>query len=596
MQTTNIDHIRHSFAHLTNIAVRKFYPKAQPAIGPAIEHGFYQDFGNVKITDADLPKIEKEIRAIAKLNLPFTKELWPVKKAVDFYKKEKQPYKVEIARDLVKEKKLTKLGIVKTGDVLVDLCRGGHIKNTKELPLDAFKLTRVAGAYWRGSEKNPMLTRIYGVSFQKKQELDRYLKTQEEAGKRDHRKLGKDLGLFAIVEEVGPGLPLFYPNGALLRRIVEEYITTLQETKGYQPIWIPHITKGELYKISGHLDKFDALYPPMKLKGEADYYLKPMNCPHFMMLYKSVLHSWRELPVRWTATTTNYRYEKSGELSGLTRVRALTQDDCHVFLREDQIETEVNLMLDMVQEVYGRFGFKDFWVRISTRDPKNKAKYIGEERIWRESEHILSRVIKKRGWKHELGVGEAAFYGPKLDFIFRDVLGREWQLSTIQLDMNLPGRFKLEYIDEKGEKQQPIVLHRAILGSTERFLGILIEHFAGAFPLWLAPEQIWILPISDKFIPFANSVAEKLKAESKENLRIVVKSENETLGKKIREGELQKIPYLLIVGERETQNKTVSVRTRGKGDIGQMKIEEFLGKITAELNQRKSAIISINQR
>jgi threonyl-tRNA synthetase len=326
----------------------------------------------------------------------------------------------------------------------------------------------------------------------------------------------------------------------------------------------------------------------MKLEGEADYYLKPMNCPHFMVLYKTVGHSYRDLPVRWTSTTTNYRYEKSGELFGLTRVRALTQDDCHVFLRQDQTAEEVNLMLDMIQEVYAKFGFKDFWVRISTRDPKNKAKYIGEERIWRESEHILSQLVERRGWKHELGVGEAAFYGPKLDFIFRYVLGREWQLSTIQLDMNLPGRFKLEYINEKGEKQQPIVLHRAILGSTERFLGILIEHFAGAFPLWLAPEQIWILPISDKFTPFANSVAEKLKAESKENLRIVVKSENETLGKKIREGELQKIPYLLIVGERETQNKTVSVRTRGKGDIGQMKISEFLQKVENEIEEKSA--------
>ena len=595
METTNIENIRHSFAHLTNIAVRKFYTKAQPAIGPAIENGFYQDFGNVKITDADLPKIEKEIRAIARMNLPFTKELWPVKKAVDFYKKEKQPYKVEIARDLVKEKKLTRLGIVKTGDVLVDLCRGGHIKNTKELPLEAFKLTRVAGAYWRGDEKNPMLTRVYGVAFGTKKELEQYLWQQEEAAKRDHRKLGKELGLFAIADEVGPGLPMFYPKGAIVRRIIEDYISKLQEQKGYKPIWIPHITKGDLYKLSGHLDKYDAMYPPMKLEGEANYYLKPMNCPHFMVLYKTVGHSYRDLPLRWTCTTTNYRYEKSGELSGLTRVRSLTQDDCHVFLRADQIEGEVNLMLDMIQEVYQKFGFNDFWVRISTRDSKNKAKYIGDSKIWDESEKILSKLIAKRGWKQKIGEGEAAFYGPKLDFLFKDVLGREWQLSTIQLDMNLPGRFKLEYTDENGKKQQPIVLHRAILGSTERFLGILIEHYTGAFPLWLAPEQIWILPVSDKSLLYANSIRNQLQQECP-SLRIVYKTENETLGKKIREGELQKIPYLLIVGEREAQNNTVSVRARGKGDLGQMIIQEFLSKITEELDQHESAKISVNQR
>ena len=584
MKSDNIEHIRHSFAHLTNIAVRKFYPKAQPAIGPAIENGFYQDFGNVKITEEDLPKIEKAIREIATQNLSFTKELWPVRKVLDFYKKEKQPYKVAIAKDLVKEQKLTKLGIVKTGDLLVDLCRGGHVKNTSELPLDAFKLTKVAGAYWRGEEKNPMLTRVYGLAFATKKELDTHVAMLLEAEKRDHRKLGKELGLFAIADEVGPGLPMFYPKGAILRRIIENYIIDIQEKKGYVPIWIPHITKGDLYKTSGHLDKFDALYPPMKLKGEADYYLKPMNCPHFMVLYKTVGHSYRDLPLRWTCTTTNYRYEKSGELSGLTRVRSLTQDDCHVFLQADQIEGEVNLMLDMIQEVYQKFGFNDFWVRISTRDPKNKAKYIGDSKIWNKSEKVLSKLIAKRGWKQKIGEGEAAFYGPKLDFIFKDVLGREWQLSTIQLDMNLPERFKLEYVDENGKKQQPIVLHRAILGSTERFLGILIEHYAGAFPLWLAPEQIWILPISEKFIPFANKIAEKLKA-GKENLRVVVKSENETLGKKIREGELQKIPYLLIVGEREAQSNAVSVRVRGKGNLGQMTVEEFLSKITKELNQ-----------
>jgi len=388
---------------------------------------------------------------------------------------------------------------------------------------------------------------------------------------------------------------MFYPKGALLRRIVEDYIVQLQEQKGYKPIWVPHITKGNLYKLSGHLDKYDAMYPPMTLKGEADYYLKPMNCPHFMALYKTTPHSYRDLPLRWTSTTTNYRYEKSGELSGLTRVRSLTQDDCHVFLRQDQIAQEINLMLDMIQEVYTKFGFKDFWVRISTRDPKNKKKYIGHEKVWNESEKALSRLIEKRGWKHHIGEGEAAFYGPKLDFIFKDVLGREWQLSTIQLDMNLPERFKLEYTDEKGEKQQPIVLHRAILGSTERFLGIVIEHFAGAFPLWLAPEQIWILPISDKFVPYAHKIAQALAGTvpvsgdcPRSTLRVVVREENETLGKKIREGQMQKIPYLVIVGEKEEQQGTISVRDRQKGDLGQMGIEQFLIQIQQEIKEKSA--------
>ncbi|MDP4007094.1 MAG: threonine--tRNA ligase [bacterium] len=584
MKQESLDNIRHSFAHLLASAVQKLYPKAQFGIGPVIENGFYYDFKNIDISEKDLPKLEKEMRGIAMRNLAFKKELWPVLKAAAYFKKKKQPFKVELIKDLSREKKVGKVGMVWTGDVFLDLCRGGHIKNTRELPLDAFKLTHVAGAYWRGDEKNPMLKRVYGAAFQTTKELEQYLWQQEEAKKRDHRKLGKELGLFSIADEVGPGLPMFYPKGALLRRIVEQYITTLQEENGYHPIWIPHITKGELYRISGHLDKFDAMYPAMKLKGEADYYLKPMNCPHFMMLYKGIPHSWRELPLRWTATTTNYRYEKSGELSGLTRVRSLTQDDCHVFLRPDQIEEELNLMFDMIEAAYLKFGFKDFWVRISTRDPKAKTKYIGSEKIWRESEKILSRLVKKRGWKQKAGVGEAAFYGPKLDFIFKDVLNREWQLSTVQLDMNLPERFSLEYVDQKGKKLRPVVLHRAILGSTERFLGILIEHFGGAFPLWLSPEQAWILPVSDKFTDYAKKVVEQLRLLSP-SLRIVIRDENETLGKKIREGETQKIPYLLVVGEKEMAKAAVAPRKRGKGDLGLMSVAEFASLVKKELEE-----------
>lgn len=555
------------------MAVIKKFPKTKLGIGPTIENGFYYDFKLPNpIADKDLPEIEKIMREIVTQKLDFAGENSTQAKAKKLFNG--QPFKLELIQDFVKDKK--ELTVYRTGSDFFDLCRGGHVGNTSEIDPDAFKLVSVAGAYWKGSEKNPMLTRIYAAAFETKEELERHLALLEEAKKRDHRKLGKELKLFALIDEVGPGLPLFYPKGALLRRIVEEYVTKLQESRGYLPIWIPHITKGELYKISGHLEKYDAMYPPMKLKGEADYYLKPMNCPHFMMLYKTTLHSYRDLPVRWTSTTTNYRYEKSGELSGLTRVRALTQDDCHVFARPDQIESEINLMLDMIAELYEKFGFKDFWVRISTHDPKKKEKYIGDQSVWEESESAISRTIEKRGWRREIGAGEAAFYGPKLDFIFKDVIGREWQLSTIQLDMNLPARFDIEYTDAGGAKKQPVLIHRALLGSTERFLGILIEHFAGAFPFWLAPTQILILTVNDSVKSYAADVKKRLEAES---VRIELDDRNETIGKKIREGELQKIPYLLVIGPREAESETIAVRERTKGDRGAITLEEFLDSI-----------------
>ena len=574
-----LEEIRHSLAHLLAAAVLKKYPETKLGIGPVIENGFYYDFLFPKpITEEDLKDLEKEIQRLAKENLEFRGEEITPAKAKKLFKD--QPFKLDLIKEFSKDGK--KLTLYHTGDIFTDLCRGGHVKNTGEINPEGFKLSHLAGAYWRGSEKNPMLTRIYGLAFSNKKDLEEYLKIAEEAKKHDHRKLGKELGLFTIIDEIGPGLPLFYPKGAILRRLVENYITKLQEKNGYLPIWIPHITKGELYKISGHLDKYDAMYPPMKLKGEADYYLKPMNCPHFMMLYKSLPHSYRELPIRYTATTTNYRYEKSGELTGLTRVRALTQDDCHVFARPDQIESEINLMLDMIGEVYQDFGFKDFWVRISIHDPKNKDKYIGDKKIWEESEMALEKLIKNRGWKHEIGLGEAAFYGPKLDFILKDVLGREWQLSTIQLDMNLPKRFELEYTDGSGAKKQPIVIHRAILGSTERFLAILIEHFGGAFPLWLAPIQISVIPVSEKHLDYAKKIVGEL-----QNYRVTTLEENETLGKKIRSSELQKIPYILVVGDKETAENSVNVRHYKKGVLGTMAMEKLVKEINGEIENKK---------
>ncbi|MDP2696454.1 MAG: threonine--tRNA ligase [bacterium] len=571
-QTESIDDVRHSLAHLLAAAVLRDFPKAKLAIGPVIENGFYYDFLLPRpLTPDDLKRFQKTMRELVKANLPFSgQEVTPAQAKEQF---KDQQFKLELIDEFTNPPAGDKqpLTVYDTGDIFSDLCRGGHVNKTGEINADGFKLDKIAGAYWRGDEKNPQLQRVYGLAFDTKEELDNYLVMREEAQRRDHRKLGKELGLFMISDEVGPGLPLFYPKGAILRRLVENFITELQEKRGYQPIWIPHITKGELYKISGHLDKYDAMFPPMKLKNEADYYIKPMNCPHFMMLYKSEQHSYKELPLRYTSTTTVYRHEKSGELSGLTRVRSLTQDDCHVFSTPDQLEGEINLMLDMIAEVYDKFGFKDFRVRVSTHDPEDKDKYIGDPKIWAVSEKTLTDLIRKRKWEYEIGVGEAAFYGPKLDFIFKDVLGREWQMTTIQLDMNLPKRFDLEYIAADGTKQQPVVLHRAILGSTERFLGILIEHYAGAFPFWLAPVQLKIIPVGEKHLDYAKEIADQLK-----DYRVEVASENETVGKKIRNAELQKIPYLLVVGDTEISNKTVRVRERQKGDLGEMAVDKFL--------------------
>jgi threonyl-tRNA synthetase len=585
-QSQDIENIRHSFAHLVNIAVRRFYPKAQPAIGPAIENGFYQDFGNVNIPKEDLPKIENEMRAIAKRNLPFKKELWPASKAIAHFKKENQPYKIALAKDLVKAKKLTKLGIMRTGDVLVDLCRGGHIKNTKELPLDAFKLTRVAGAYWRGDSKNPMLTRVYGVAFKSKKELASHLARVEEAEKRDHRKLGRELGLFTFSELVGPGLPLFTPKGTIIRKTLSDFVENLERDSGYQQVWIPHITKPDLYRVSGHLEKFkeDLFY----VKGrESKFVLKPMNCPHHTQIYKSQLRSWRDLPVRFFETTTVYRDEQGGEIGGLTRVRSITQDDGHAFLREEQIRDEIDVNLKIQRELVKALDLKEYWIRLSLRDEKNKKAYLGDDATWKRAQKEMESILKEQKISYTKAQGEAAFYGPKMDFMVKDSLGREWQFSTIQLDFNMPKRFDLKYITEQGVKKTPVMVHRAFMGSIERFMAMLIEHYAGAFPLWLAPEQVWIVPVSDKFVDYANKVKEQLQSTIPSS-RVVIKSENETLGKKIREGETQKIPYLLVVGEKEKTKATVSPRKRGKGDLGPMKVDVFSKLLLKEIQKRSN--------
>jgi threonyl-tRNA synthetase len=589
---------RHSAAHTMAAAVKRLFPDAKFGVGPVVENGFYYDIDIGRpVTPEDIAAIDKEMQAIVGQNPAFTREELPIDEAIKLFQQMGQTYKVELLMDL-KTKGTTKVSAEEAQDVdpqnigtvslyrtgeFVDLCRGPHVTEAKEI--GAWKLWKTAGAYWRGKETNPQMQRIYGLCFATKKELDAFEAMLAEAEKRDHRKLGKDLGLFTIIDEIGPGLPLFYPKGAILRRNVETFIQERQERRGYVPIWIPHITKGHLYEMSGHLQKYDAMYPPMELEGESAYYLKPMNCPHFMMLYRTQPHSYRELPVRYTCTTTNYRYEKSGELSGLTRVRSLTQDDCHVFAMPEQIEAEINLMLDMIAEVYEAFQFKDFWVRISIHDPANPGKYIGDPEIWSQSEGALARLIEGRGWEHAIGVGEAAFYGPKLDFIAKDVLGREWQLSTIQLDMNLPERFELEYAAADGTKKRPVVIHRAILGSTERFLGILIEHFAGAFPLWLAPVQIAILPVADRHIDFAQSLAMEL---GNHGLRCEVDASAESVGKKIRNAEKMKYPVMLVVGDKEMEGGPLTVRRRGEKDQQAIGKQELLQELLKEIAERKA--------
>ena len=581
MDNEKLHNIRHSLAHLLAIAVLEKDPGAKLGIGPVIDNGFYYDFefsNGYTPTPEDLKGFEKAMRKMVNKGLPFEGRDVSVDEAKKIFVG--QPYKLDLIKEFEGEGK--DLTIYKTGE-FEDLCKGGHVENTKEIPADAFTITHTAGAYWRGNEKNPMLTRIYGLAFESNDALDAYKVQIEEAKKRDHRKLGKELELFTVIDEIGAGLPLFYPKGATLRKTIEAFISEQQKKRGYQDIWIPHITKGTLYEISGHLDKYDAMYTPMKI-DEHDYYVKPMNCPHFMMLYKTLQHSYKELPVRYTCTTTNYRYEKSGELSGLTRVRSLTQDDCHVFTRPDQIEAEIDLMLDMIKEVYAGFGLTDFYVRISLRDSKNKEKYIGSDEVWNTAENALRGIVKKTGWKYEEAEDEAAFYGPKLDFMFKDAIGRQWQLSTIQLDFNLPERFNLDYVNESNEKVRPVVIHRAVLGSTERFMGVMIEHFAGSFPLWLSPVQVKILPISEKYIEYAEKVRVAL---SSAGIRVELDDSNESLGKRIRVAKTEKVPYILVLGEKEVEAGTVTAERRDGAHLDAIPLTEFVATITKEITEKE---------
>ena len=577
----NIQKIRHSLAHLLAATVKDLWPGAKNAIGPAIENGFYQDFdmGKVKISEENFEKIEKRMMEILKTWHAFeVKKISVVKAKKDF---KDNPYKLELIKDFAKQgKTITEND---PGNFL-DLCKGGHSQNPQK-DLQHFKLLSVAGAYWRGNEKNKMLTRIYGTAFESQKELDNHLYQLKEAKKRDHRILGEKLDLFTISEKVGKGLPLFTPKGALLREILNNYSQELRQAKGWQKVWSPHITKNDLYKISGHWDKFgDELFLVKSQETKDELVMKPMNCPHHQQIYAAKPHSYKDLPIKYMETTTVYRDEKAGELLGLSRVRCITQDDSHTFCTIDQIEQIYQELIDVTKIFYGKVGMK-LRARLSFRDKKDVKKYLGETNLWKKAEDILLNIAKKNNLDYFVAEGEAAFYGPKIDFMATDALNREWQLATPQLDFVQPKRFGLTYTDPQGKEQTPVMIHFALMGSIERFLSVYIEHTAGNFPLWLSPVQISIIPISEKHHQYAIKVKNELE---KNNIRIELKNENESLGKKIREAEMQKMPYLLIVGEKEIQANAVSVRERGKGDLGQMPIDNFIAKIKEEIKEKKT--------
>lgn len=569
--------LRHSTAHLMAQAVGELYPGVRYAIGPPIEDGFYYDFDLPEpIGEADLPRIEERMRQIAAKDLPIRRLELPRQEAVALCERLDQPYKVELINDLPEDETIS---FYEQGD-WVDLCRGPHVPSTGALK--HFRLLNVAGAYWRGSEKNKMLTRIYGTAWQTEEELEAYLQRLEEARKRDHRRIGKELGLFVFCpEEIGPGIPLFLPRGEILRRIMESYVREVQTRYGYQHVWTGHLVREDLYARSGHLENYDeVMFPAMVDPDGPRYRLKPMNCPSHMVLFNQALHSYRELPIRYAEFATLYRYEKSGELTGLTRVRALTQDDCHIFCTEDQVEQEFSLALRLIREVLGRYGFTDYRVRLSLRGEEPGGKYVADDDRWERATQALRRALVANEVEFYEAPGEAAFYGPKADFQTRDVLGREWTASTIQVDFIQPARLGCKYIDEHGQEQTPVVLHRAVTGTTERFLGLLIEQYAGAFPLWLAPVQVMVMPIADAQADYARSVADRL---SEAGYRVEVDSRSERVGKKIAEAEVQKLPYMLIVGRRDQEAGVVSVRKRGEGDLGAMPLEAFLARLAAEL-------------
>lgn len=558
----------HSSAHLLAQAILEFYPNAKLTIGPAIDKGFYYDvdFGEDKFTEADFAKVEKAMLENAKKKAEF--KLYSVSKAEALETYKDNEYKTELISNL-QDGDITFC----THDNFTDLCRGGHIPNTGIVK--AAKILNVAGAYWRGDEKNKMLTRVYGITFPKQKDLTEYLELLEEAKKRDHRKLGKELGLFAFSEKVGAGLPLWLPKGAALRRKLENFLLKEQQKMGYEMVISPHIGQKELYVTSGHYAKYGAdSFQPIKTPNEGEeFLLKPMNCPHHCEIYKTSQWSYRDLPKRYAEFGTVYRYEQSGELHGLTRVRGFTQDDAHLFCTPDQLLEEFKKVIDLVLYVFTNLGFDNYSAQISLRDPENKEKYIGSDENWEKAEQAIITASAEKGLPTVVEYGEAAFYGPKLDFMVKDALGRQWQLGTIQVDYNLPDRFDLTYTGADNEKHRPVMIHRAPFGSMERFIAILLENTAGNLPLWLTPDLFTILPISEKYVEYGEKVLNLL---AEEEINGLIDSRNEKTGKKIRDAEIGKIPFMLIIGEKEAENGTVSVRRHGEGDLGEMTIQAFI--------------------
>lgn len=569
-----IDVMRHTCAHVMAQAVARIFPGTKFAIGPVIENGFYYDFADHNFTPEDLPKIEAEMKKIVEANYPMEREVISREAALELFRERQDRFKVEIIEDLPEDTTLT---IYKQAE-FVDLCRGPHLPSTGRIKV--FQLQNIAGAYWRGDSKREMLTRLYAVAFAKKSELDEYLRLQQEAKERDHRRIGKELDIFMLSPEVGHGLPLWLPNGAKIRRTIERYIVDLEESLGYDHVYTPHLASVELYKISGHWDHYhEDMYPPMEMDNE-ELVLRPMNCPHHMMVFKNQLHSYRELPIRIAELGMMHRYEMSGALAGLQRVRAMTLNDAHIFCRPDQIQSEFERVVRLIERVYKDFGIKDYYHRLSYRDPDNTEKYVQNDEMWEKAQEMLKKAMDNLGLDYVEAPGEAAFYGPKLDVQVRTALGKDETLSTVQLDFHLPNRFDLEYIGEDGKTHRPVVIHRGVVGTMERFTAFLIEQYKGAFPAWLAPVQVVVTSVSSDFAPYAEQVKDKLREQG---LRAEADTRPEKIGYKIREAQVHKIPYTLVVGQREAEEGTVSVRRYQTGDRGSMELGAFANKLGQEV-------------
>ena len=565
---------RHSSSHILAQAVKELFPSTKLAIGPAIEDGFYYDFDLGRpFTPEDLERIEQRMQEIIAKNCPFERMELTQEKAIAFFKEKGEPYKVELIREFPEKEKVT---AYQQGS-FIDLCRGPHVYSTGRIK--AFKLLSSAGAYWRGDERNRMLQRIYGTSFETPQQLESYLARLEEIRRRDHRRLAKELDLFSIQDEIGPGLILWHPKGAMIRKLIEDFFREQHQKQGYDFVFTPHIARLDLWQRSGHLEFYrENMYPPMSVEG-VNYELKPMNCPFHIMIYQTHLRSYRDLPLRFAELGTVYRYERSGVLHGSLRVRGFTQDDAHIFCRPDQIETEIANVLSLTVLTTKTFGFNEYEIYVSTRPEKA----VGSLENWKEATAALESALKRHGMPYQIDPGEGVFYGPKIDLKIKDGLGRSWQCTTIQVDFNLPERFGLSFIGEDGKEHPPIMIHRALLGSLERFFGVLIEHYAGAFPLWLAPVQVMILPITDRQHPYAKEIAQALLDA---DLRVELDLRNEKVGAKIREATLAKVPYMVIIGAREAGNRTLSLRKRSGEDLGTMGLDPLVQKLRQEVRDR----------